>query len=145
MSADFPSESPPWHTGGIFNCALAVLQGQVDLMAFQSASICPGELWIHAASCGVLTRSADFAWLKFSQQVFFCSRHVAVSFSPPPLSPCVTFVMFHVKIRRLTLLLAIVFICHQSRVSNFPLARIPYCSSLRRKNRTVSTDSSDRH
>lgn len=40
--ADFPFVSLRWHTEGIFNCALAVLQGQVDLMAFQSASICPG-------------------------------------------------------------------------------------------------------
>lgn len=40
--ADFPFVSLRCHTEGIFNCALAVLQGQVDLMASQSASICPG-------------------------------------------------------------------------------------------------------
>lgn len=40
--ADFPFVSLRCHTEGIFNCALAVLQGQVDLMASPSASICPG-------------------------------------------------------------------------------------------------------
>lgn len=50
-----------WHTEGVFNCVLAVLQGEVDLMASLSASICPEELWFHIMYCWVLITSRDSA------------------------------------------------------------------------------------
>lgn len=90
VCADFPFVSLPWHTEGIFNCALAVLQGQVDLMAFQSASICPEELWIHVAYCWVLIKSVDFAQRTIEAEPgLLYSWRVTVWLSLPCLSPCV--------------------------------------------------------
>lgn len=109
--ADVPFVSLPWHTEGIFNCALAVLQGQVDLMAFQSASICPEQLWIHVACCWVWIKGVEER-LKLSQ-VFFYSLCVPVSLSLPCLSPCVAFFIFISRCGGLFCILkAQVVLCH---------------------------------
>lgn len=103
VCADFPFVSLPWHTEGIFNCALAVLQGQVDLYGLSVSLHLPwgvmnsrSVLLSFDKECRLCSKN-DWSWARFA---LFLTRS-GVTFTTLPVSLC-CFLHFYFKVWRLT-------------------------------------------